>query len=444
MQAQYHTVQKPPEKTRILFLLDASGSMLAPWDGKVRMNVAKKLLTDLVDSLQVNKNLQLALRVYGHQSPVREKNCKDSKLEVPFKANNHQVIKDKIKQISPKGNTPIAYSLEQAANDFPIDENYRNVLILITDGEESCDGDPCAISTALQKKKIFLKPLIIGLGMDESFAESFNCVGQFLEADNINKLKQSFNSALKRSLNKTTVSVELLDDKNKPTETDLNVTFVNNVTGDAMYEFIHYRDGLGRPDSVEIDGVVSYDLIVNTIPPVYKKNIKIEAGEHNVISVSSPQGILEVNQKNHTDYKGGIKTLVYHKGKMINTQNITEKEKYLIGSYNVEVLTLPKTVYNNVKIDHAKLTKIDVPPPGMVHFSSAAPGIGNIYAVGPNGKQEWVYNLNPNITRASIAIQPGNYKVVFRARNAMGSKYTYIKSFTVQSGSNININLTSR
>ena len=95
-----------PKQTRILFLLDASGSMLARWEKDLRINTAKKLLSDIVDSLKQRKNLQLALRVYGHQHPKRVKNCKDTKLEVPFSANNHEQIKKKLKLIQPKGVTP--------------------------------------------------------------------------------------------------------------------------------------------------------------------------------------------------------------------------------------------------------------------------------------------------------------------------------------------------
>src|SRR5687768_5722970 len=56
--------QKIPEKTRILFVLDGSGSMEALWGKESRMDVAKGILTKLVDSLRVNPDLELALRVY--------------------------------------------------------------------------------------------------------------------------------------------------------------------------------------------------------------------------------------------------------------------------------------------------------------------------------------------------------------------------------------------
>ena len=74
-------------------------------------------------------NLEIALRVYGHQSPITAtfQDCEDTKLEVAFAPQNHTRIKQVIRQIEPKGTTPIARSLEAAAGDFP-DRNARNII----------------------------------------------------------------------------------------------------------------------------------------------------------------------------------------------------------------------------------------------------------------------------------------------------------------------------
>ena len=223
-------IQRPPDQTRLLFLLNASGSMFAEWEGRLRMDVAKQMLTELVDSLRVDPKLELGLRVYGHQYHRRFQNCQDTKLEVGFAARNHDRIIGKLRTLQPSGVTPIAYSLEQAATDFPLDPAYRNVVIILTDGIESCDGDPCGVSQALQSRNIFLKPFVIGLGMDQNFAEEFACVGQYYDAQDVNEFRQVLNKILRQSLETTTVSVELLDEQRQPTETDVNVTFVNNVT----------------------------------------------------------------------------------------------------------------------------------------------------------------------------------------------------------------------
>ena len=201
--------QTLPEKTRILFVLDASGSMQAAWENNIsRMDAAKGILAKLVDSLKSNKNLELALRVYGHRYPRQANNCQDSFLEVPFGVKNHNAIIAKIKEIKPVGTTPITYSLLQAAKDFPANTaGYRNIIILITDGIESCGGDPCKTSIEFQKKGIFLRPFVIGLGLKGS--EVLDCVGQFFNTESSNNFNQTLNNTIETTFSKTTVSVEL-------------------------------------------------------------------------------------------------------------------------------------------------------------------------------------------------------------------------------------------
>ncbi len=434
--------QKLPEKTRILFMLDASGSMFAKWENTLRITVAKKMLAQFVDSLRTNENLELALRVYGHQFDRRLKKCNDSKLEVPFHTNNHDAIIQKLRTITPKGTTPIAYSLEQASSDFPAGDDVRNVIIIITDGIESCDGDPCAVSLALQRKGIFLKPFVIGIGMDKQFAEAFGCMGDFYDAANINEFKQALNTAVFQTLEKTSVSVELLDEQNRPTETDVNVSFINNFTGISAFEFVHYRDAKGRPDSVELDPVLNYDVIVNTVPPVVKKNVKLEAGRHNVLNIKCPQGFLGVDLPGQSEYKEGVNVLVLHEGStdLVTHFRVPGKVKLLAGNYRVEVLTLPKRSFD-VTVAPRGNREIKLMQPGVVNFISTSKGIGSLYEVYKDGSQGWIMNLDPGLLRNIVAMQPGNYKVVFRSLEAKGSKYTDIKSFSVTPGASLKINL---
>lgn len=442
LQAQVYT-QKPPDKTRILFLLDGSGSMLAPWGPTLRINAAKRFLADMVDSLKINQNLELGLRVYGHQFHRRYQRCDDSKLEVGFGKENHQIIIQKLNQIDPKGVTPIAYSLSQAANDFPVEDKVRNIIILITDGLESCDGDPCEVSLELQKKGIFLKPFIIGLGMDKNAIEQFSCVGHYYDATNLGEFRMALESAIGQSLDKTTVSIELMDQNNRPTLTDINVTFINNFTNRPVYEFIHYRDPSGKPDSVEIDGVLSYDIRVNTIPPVYAKNPVINPGKHNIISIQCPQGSLQVTQKNNSDYTQGVKVLIHEKDKseILHSLDIGESHLYLVGQYDLEITTLPRLIFEDVLIAPGKLRKIDLPPPGILNITRNFDGIGSIYQVLSDGSETWIYNMPVHKLVTSHAIQPGRYKIVFRINHALGSKFTKVELFEIFSGRTVNLKL---
>ena len=445
--AHVSLAQKPtqplPEKTRILFLLDGSGSMYARWENTVRINVAKKFLSDFVDSLRVNQNLELALRIYGHQFENRLRRCNDTKLEVPFSRSNHDAIIQKIRALEPKGNTPIAYSLEQTANDFPTDKDYRNIIIIITDGLESCDGDPCAVSLALQKKGIFLKPFIIGIGMEDNFEDAFGCMGKYYDARNISGFRMALADAVNQSLGETTVSVELLDADKKPIETNVNVSFINSFTKTSVFEFVHYRDRNGKPDSVSVDPVLSYDVVVNTIPPVVKRNVSFEGGKHNVLPIQSPQGSLKISFPGVVSYKDGVQCMVRNSttGEIYTHFLANQSIKLLAGTYDIELLTLPRKTFKNVRINNHETYTINIEKPGLVNFISSSRGIGSLYELDSEGRQRWIHNLDANQTNHTLYIQPGRYKVVFRSEDAKGSKFTKITPFDIREGSSLTIRL---
>ncbi len=128
------TVNKPIPLTRILFIFDASQSMLGRWQSDTKFNIAKKIISEMLDSIANLRYTEFALRVYGHQNQYPPQVCSDTKLEVPFAAGNAGKIKTRLRTITPKGTTPLAYSLEQSAKDFPPCSNCRNIVVLITDG----------------------------------------------------------------------------------------------------------------------------------------------------------------------------------------------------------------------------------------------------------------------------------------------------------------------
>jgi Ca-activated chloride channel family protein len=436
--SQNKVQQKLPEKTRILFVLDGSGSMEALWgSNQSRMDIAKQILTKLVDSLKINPDLELALRVYGHQYTRQANNCQDSKLEVPFAIKNHNAIINKIKSIKPKGVTPITFSLLQAAKDFPTSSGYRNILILITDGVESCGGDPCTVSLELQRKGIFLRPFIIGLGLQSG--KALDCVGKFLDTQNASSFNQILNKSIETTFAKTTVSIELLNGENKPVETNINVSFINTVTGIAAYEFVHYRDKSGKPDSVQIDPVISYDLIVNTVPPIIQRDINIVNGTHNVITVPTPQGTLIAKPEGRGN---PFSILIRQKDKseILNQQISGESYRYLAGEYQVESLTLPRRIFNiTIKADHTET--ITLPASGLVNINTLSSGIGTLFEILETGETKWVCNLGENRAQHAYNLLPGQYKIAFRARQAGGSKYTAIKTFQLKTGQSLTVNM---
>lgn len=438
LSAQNKVQQKIPEKTRILFLLDGSGSMMGQWvDGKSRIDVAKEILTRLVDSLRSNPDLELALRVYGHRYVRQSNNCQDTKLEVPFAMRNHDAIINKLKEIVPKGVTPITYAMEQAANDFPSAHGYRNILILITDGIESCGGDPCATSVALQSKGVFLRPFIIGLGLEGG--KILDCVGKYFDSENSNAFNNVLNQTIQTTFSRTSVSIELLDDRNQPTETNVPISFLNDMTGTSVYEFVHYLDNRGRPDSVYVDPVLSYTVVVNTVPQVIRKNINIVNGRHNVLTIPAAQGNLLVKQDGRKD---AFSIVVRQQGgnDILNTQRANETFRYLKGSYEIETLTLPRRKFQ-VNINANETKTITLPTPGLVNLNTTSSGHGSIFEIQSDGTEKWVCNLDKNTSRHTYTLLPGTYKIAFRVSDAGGSKYTGVKTFQLNAGQTLNVSV---
>jgi len=147
-------------------VVDASRSMWGRMHGQPKMTVAKDILHDV--SYWYPDDLELALRAYGNTSPSESNNCADSTLLVPFGPHNRDYIRQAIARLRPTGQTPIAYSLHQAAADFESLDSDR-ALVLVTDGIESCGGDPIAAARTLRERGIIVH--LIGFGFGNSADE---------------------------------------------------------------------------------------------------------------------------------------------------------------------------------------------------------------------------------------------------------------------------------
>ncbi len=433
--------------TRIEFVFDASFSMFGNWQNGMKMDMAKKMLTEFLDSIQKtdNPNLELAFRCYGHQVPLRpERSCTDTKLEVPFAKNNAQAIKNKLKMLVPKGTTPIAYTLEQCGGDFPTAStpNVRNIIILITDGIEECDGDPCAVSLALQKKGIVLKPFVIGIGLDQSYINSFGCIGKFYDASSETSFKNILNIVISQALNSTTVQVNLNDQIGRPTETDANMTFYDEQTGIIRYNYVHTLNTRGVPDTLVIDPIGTYKMVVHTIPPVEKKGIELIPGKHNTIGVDAPQGYINLKMAGGAENAKGISCIIRKNGEMqtLHIQNFNTTEKFIVGKYDLEILTLPRIKLDKVDVAQSKTTFIEIPQSGVVTISKPSEGPGSLF-LEENNKLVWVCNLNSTLVQESISLQPGKYRIEYRPKNAKEAIYTIEKRFKVESGMSTPIKL---
>jgi hypothetical protein len=143
-------------------VFDASNSMWAQIDGRSKMEIAREALEQTLDVMP--DELDVALRVYGHQHRRELRKCDDSQLLVPFDSQDREGIRLAIAGVKPRGQTPLGYSLEQVGGDFGSFQGERAV-VLVTDGVESCGGDPVAQARRLfEQSQVTVHVIGFGLG----------------------------------------------------------------------------------------------------------------------------------------------------------------------------------------------------------------------------------------------------------------------------------------
>ncbi len=428
--------------TRILFILDASNSMNSSWGSQTRIQAAREVLNQELEALRNVPNTEIALRIYGHQTPFNnlEQDCNDTKLEVPFGINNLEQIKLKIKTVEAKGATPIARSLEAAAGDFP-DTLARNIIILITDGLESCDNDPCIIAKKLKTKGVKVTPFVIGLGMDMSYLDKFSCIGTYSDAEDKESFRNVFKNILNTVLEKTSVQVNLNDITGKPTETNVTMFFYEAGTANLKYTFVHTLNRFGNPDTLYLDPAIAYDLKVNTTPTLLKTGITLKKHVHNTISVSAPQGFIRLtSMKSNFNPRFEMRVMPKGDSKTLLAQFYNDVYKYLTGTYEVEILTIPR-IYKTVEVTQSSVSTISIDAPGELAYTFNKPLVAQLFLQDKLGFWNGIYTFSDSSTTGKILIQPGTYKLVYRTKDMKSSGYTHEKIITISSNKTNTLNI---
>lgn len=288
--AQLPSTPEGIKQPRILILMDGSSSMLQPWNGKVqRFEAAAQVVSTLMDSIyKVNNQVEFALRVYGHQYPAQENNCTDTRREVMFSKDNYAQMSLRMASIHPRGVSPIAYALKEAATNDLENELYNAYsIILVTDGGESCNGDICSVVQTLIARKIFFKPYIISMVDYAPLKNQYTCLGNFLTvakqqdiAPTVTTIVDDYRPLLKLPIIKPTA---IIPKENKPDIRSVDIpkwipdrTPVNTlkvVVKDNMPEMYHYNPVLQptqQPDlpmaKIEKEKVVPPPVVATIVP----------------------------------------------------------------------------------------------------------------------------------------------------------------------------------
>ena len=150
---------------RVMLVLDASGSMWGKVGETTKIEAARQTVATILQDWRPED--QLGLVVYGH----RQKGlCSDIEVMKPVGPVDTAALLGLIGSISPKGRTPMTEAVRQAAESLRGVEGKASV-ILVSDGIETCDADPCAVAASLKKADIDLVIHTVGFDIQDPEAK---------------------------------------------------------------------------------------------------------------------------------------------------------------------------------------------------------------------------------------------------------------------------------
>ena len=180
---------------RAIIVLDASGSMWAQIDGKSRIEIARDTLGQVLAG--VPAELELGFMAYGHRT---KGDCTDIEMLVDPEAGTTDRIVSAAMSLNPRGKTPLSEAVRQAAEKLQYTED-KATVVLITDGIETCNADPCALASELEAAGVDFTVNVVGFGLSEADGAKVQCLadntgGIYIGADDENGLKDAIDVAV--------------------------------------------------------------------------------------------------------------------------------------------------------------------------------------------------------------------------------------------------------
>lgn len=174
--------QANAKTVNVELIFDSSGSMaqeITP--GLTRIDAAKNVLNDVIDAIPEREGVNVGFRVYGHegsnQEEDREVSCRSTELVVPIDGINKDRLRGAVAEYEPVGWTPITLSLQEAAKDFtPPGESEVNAIVLVTDGLETCGGNPCDAAAGLAEGDVDVTTYVVGFGLTQDEQTTLQCI----------------------------------------------------------------------------------------------------------------------------------------------------------------------------------------------------------------------------------------------------------------------------
>ena len=260
-------------ETNILVIVDGSNSMWGQIENKAKVETARETLGKLVSDLPSEANL--GLMAYGH---TRESDCNDVELLSALGKDTPKMITTLIHTIQPTGKTPIATALSQSKDAFKGREGQNNHVLLVSDGIESCDGDPCAVAKELQEAGLNVSAHVIGFGVSKEEGKQLTCIAE-------NTGGKYFDVADTAAFNEAVEEVTQLAQAEPEPEPEPELWFEDNFDGDGLAD--HWEIINPEPDAFIVENgvltvVASSEVLIGSagdLPNIFRLTKSMPKGD---------------------------------------------------------------------------------------------------------------------------------------------------------------------
>jgi hypothetical protein len=379
------------EPASVALVIDASGSMTARLpSGQARIDAAKQAIADLAATFA--DDLNVSLRAYGHQSHRSKKDCADTELLSGFGAarDRRDEIVKKSAALKAQGYTPITYVLGLAADDLK-NQPGRRTIVLVSDGKETCEGDPCILARKLAEADASLTIHTVGFGVDDQTRRQLQCIaragrGEYRDADDASGLLAGMQQAAQA--------------EPPPTET---AQIVVDTSG----------PGLLKVENGEFHDVINAETgeTVATISNADKGTASLPAGIYNV---KFGDGLfwksIEVRAAETTTIRAGVLKVASNQfHAVLDDETRQEVLKYSNDEDGMPVppgtyaVTLGKAVWGNVRIAEGETVTLN---PGVLKIANAE---SHKVIDADSGEEISTYATGADF----LALPPGRFLVMF-------------------------------
>ena len=165
----------------LIFIMDASGSMGGRLEDKVKIDTVREVMSQLLAELPAELNVGLV--AYGHR---RKGDCSDIENLVPAEAGGAAKTAEAVNDLLPRGKTPLAAALAQIG-DYRRQQDGGVTVVLVSDGAETCGGDPCNVAKKLRQQGA-MTIHVVGFDVSGSAVNQLQCTareggGRYFQAD---------------------------------------------------------------------------------------------------------------------------------------------------------------------------------------------------------------------------------------------------------------------